>query len=512
MATNKQDSNLTGLRYARESSLRVLPGSGGVDAVWHPLEPNSYNDFGANYAKTARNPINAARQRKKGATTDMDASGGFNQDLTIDNSHDLLQGFFFAAMRQKATTASLNGAAVVISAVDGTNDQFEAASGLGSFKLGALVKASGFTNAINNGIHYIDGVAAGALDTTTNLVTETPPAGAKVETVGFQLVADEAAIALNGSLVRLTASTTDLTTLGLIAGEWIFVGGDASINHFDDNIGFARIKTIAAGYLEFDKVTWASPANEAGTGLTIRLFFGNVLRNEFDPTLITKRTYNLERTLGVSDLGALTQAEYLEGAVANELTLNVPEADKINMDLSFVAIAHTTRGSDVGPKPGTRLTLPANAEAFNTTENLPRIRLSLVDPADATVTPLFAFATDLTLTVNNNVTVNKALGVLGGFDTSIGTFEVGGSLNVYFSDVAAIAAIRDNSDVTLDFAMVQENTGFLFDVPLLSLGDGRLDVQQDQAIMLPLENSAAESDYGYTLLMMHFPYLPDLAG
>jgi hypothetical protein len=72
--------------------------------------------------------------------------------------------------------------------------------------------------------------------------------------------------------------------------------------------------------------------------------------------------------------------------------------------------------------------------------------------------------------------------------------------------------VRDNSDITFDFCLVKQNKGLVFDIPLIALGDGRLNVEQDQSITLPLENVAAQSDYGYTLLMMSFPYLPTVAG
>jgi len=101
--------------------------------------------------------------------------------------------------------------------------------------------------------------------------------------------------------------------------------------------------------------------------------------------------------------------------------------------------------------------------------------------------------------------------VLGAFDTSAGTFEVGGSMTAYFADVAAVQAVRNNEDITLDLILVKDNKGLLFDVPLLALGDGRLSVEQDKAIELPLETNAAESAFGYTLLFQSFAYLPDRA-
>lgn len=504
MAT-KIDSNITGLRYAEEASLKVLPGS----PVWYGLEPNSYKDFGSTIKTVARNPINPTRQRKKGVVTDLDASGGIVQDLTLANTARLLQGFMFSDVREKKTTMPMNSAQVVITSTDSTSKEYRATAGLNGFVPGQLVLASGSAVAANNGIKTVATSLAAALAVVEAVTTEaSPSANLKLEVVGFKFGVATAAITLNGSLVRLTSSTTDLTTLGLIPGEWIYLGGDAAGSKFVNNQGFARISVIAAGYLEFDKTDWTGVA-ELATGLTIQMFYGSIFRNEFDSALIKRRSYNIERTVGSDGTG--TMSEYLEGSVANELTLNIPQADKVTMDLSYIALDNVQRDGAEGLKSGSRPTLAID-DAFNTSSDFSRIKLASVSTTDSAPTPLFAYTTDMTVDLKNNASPAKAIGVLGGFEINTGTFEVGGKVTAYFSTMASVQAVRNNASVTLDAAMVKSNKGFLFDIPLLTLGDGRLTVEQDKPIMIPLENMAAESALGYTLLFQTFAYLPNAAG
>lgn len=500
---NKIDSNATGLAYAEEESLKVLPGT----PVWYELEPNTYSDLGGELSMVARDFINPSRQRKKGTITDLDASGGFNSDVTESNMIRLLQGFFFADAREKFSTQSLNDTAIPITGVVAATDDYQAASGLNGALVGSLIKASNFTEVANNGLKTATVIAAGAITVSESLVDEaSPPADSKLETVGFQFPSGDLDINEDTTFVKLESTLTDFTTLGLNIGEFIGIGGDSAAFRFvNTEPGYGRIKAITTDTLTLDDTTFTA-TDETGTGLTIQIFFGTVIRNEKSPALIVRRSYNIERQLG--DDGNGTQSEYLEGAIANEFTLNIPQADKLNADLTFVAMDSTQRDGTTGVKTGTRVTADGE-DPFNTSSDVFRIKLSVVDPASMNPTALFGYVSEANVTINNNVTPNKAVAYLGAFDASAGNFEIGGSLTAYFSEVAAIQAIRNNSDVALNFIAAKDNAGFVFDIPLLSLGGGRLNVEKDAPITIPLEPSGAECAEGYTLLSTFFQYLPD---
>jgi len=503
---NTVDSNITGLRFAEEASIGVLP----TTPVWYPLEPNSYNDFGGQLKTMARNPINPTRQRKKGVVTDLDASGGFVQDLTQTGLTRLLQGFLFAALRQKASTLPLNGTQVVITGVTTAADTYAAASGLGIFAADDLLLASNFSNPMNNGMKHVSSATSTTVVVDTDTVDEAaPPSNASLQKVGKQLAAGVASISTASGYPRLVLSAGNPTTWGLIPGEWIYIGGDAAATRFAlaANNGFVRIRSIAATYIEFDKTSGVA-VTDAGATKTLQLFWGNVLKNESTAALIARRTYQLERTLGSDAVGV--QSEYLVGAVPSEMSLEVKQADKITTTLSFMATDNEHRNGTTGVKSGTRPTL-LDSPAFNTSSDFSRVKLHQVTDGVTDPDPLFAYFTEMTLTLKNNLSPNKAVAVLGAFDMAAGTFEVGASVTAYFSEVAAIAAVRNNADVSLDFAVVKGNAGLLFDLPLVSLGDGRLKVEQDKAITLPLTIEAAVGSAGHTLLLNEFPYLPTVA-
>jgi hypothetical protein len=501
VARKKIDSNETELAYAEEESLGVLP----VTPVWVPQEPNSYDDLGGELTLLARNPINSSRQRKKGAITDLDASGGYNQDFTLSNTPDLLQGVMFADYRRKLNSA--------VTAVTATGYAVADETG---FTSGQLVFASGFTDTANNGVHTVTGTSAGEVTVAGLVVEAFPPAGAKIEVVGVVGTAGTLDIDASGTWPRLTSSAIDFTDYDIIPGEWLFIGGDAAGTFFTNaaNNGFKRVRSVAAGYVEFDQ-SEAVMVTEPSTTETIAVYMGRVLKNETG-ALIKRRSYQIERKLGAPDTAsANVQSEYLIGAVPGEFTMTIEQADKINCDIAFVAIDNEQRTATEGLKAGTRATLQ-ELDAFNTSSDFATMRLSINTPGNEAPGALFGYLTELSLSINNNLSVNKAVAVLGGFDITAGTFEVMAEATAYFSTVEAVAAVRNNENVQLYAAVAKENAGFVVDLPLIALGNARLNVEQDEPITLPLTMDAATAsklnpETDYTLLWVFFDYLPNRA-
>lgn len=511
---NKIDSNVVGLAYAEETSLKVLPGTGGVDAIWRPLDPNEYGDFGADIKTIARNPISADRQRKKGVVSDLDASGSIVQDVTQNNLTRLMQGFFFANLREKVNTAPLNvNAPLTVGVTSFGAGTIVCTAGSGAkFVVGNLILVTGMVNSVNNGLFRISAITTDTLTVvgTTTTVVETFPATGRVEVVGFELADNTASLAIANGLLELNISSGTFLNRNMNVGEWIYIGGDTLATRFSgttNRSGYARIESIAATKLTLSEPTWVAANEAAASGKTIRVFTGSFLRNEESAALIRTRSYNIERTLGQDDFGV--QSEYLEGAVANEYELKFDTADKLTADLSFIALNQTIRNGTTGVKAGTRLSV-IDEDAFNTSNDVFQLRI-FVYGTTPTPASLFAYAQEGSIMVKNNCAGAKAIGVLGSFDVNVGSFDVDSELTVYFSDVAAIQAIKDNASVGFNMITAQRNAGIVYDIPLLTIQGGRPDIKANEPIALPLKNQGAKSRFGFTIAQTYFAYLPTVA-
>lgn len=509
----RSDSNTTEARWSEETSFKTANGS----AQWNLIEPNSFTGASAKFTKVARTPIKADRQRDKGVLTDLDATFGFQTDLTQYNSQDLLQGLIRAALRKKTT---FGGAGQLVS-VNGTS-QFTAASGLTVFPIGSLVVLRNGTKAAGNSykLFRVTVSTATALTVTPTANAETLPANATLSLVGVQTAAGDIDVDASGSLPKLTSTVLDFTTLGLVVGQSIWIGGDNALEKFATNAVnncLARVRSITATALTLDKTSKGAMITEAQTTQTIHIYFGDsVLKNELG-SLIVRKSYQLERQLNFPDDASPTQiqSEYFTGAVFTKSELTFNQAEKIVLENSFMAADQELRTGVTGLKSGTRPAIET-ADAQNTTSDLKRVRLAKVITGNTAPTPLVTFIKSAKITIDNNDQPLKALTVLGAFEMSQGDFAVSGSLDCYFATIDTIDAVRSNLDCTLDVMEFHNNSGWTMDLPLISLDDGSITVAKDQPIMLPLNFNAAsgeavDTSLDYTTCFTFFAFLPNLA-
>src|SRR5215217_5952909 len=298
----KIDSNRTGLSFA-ETICGRLPSvaEDGYNPTWFELEPNSYDSMGGALTTTARSPLSASRQRKKGVVTDLTAGGGFNQDFTKSNHDRLLQGFFFADMHQKAQTKPFNGEVVVITGADTTGDTYTAPNGLSRFRAGQLVLVSGFLNTLNNGVKLLSGVSDVAITASTNLATEVAPAGVEIKSVGWQLAAAGANIVMVGDIPQLTLTTTPVGSTGTVTITTAVADDTVTI----DGVEY----TFKAAIVDPYDVLIGANATATAANLAASIN-GNVLRTPAHPTVTASPA-----------LGVVTVNPKIKGTSGNAITL-----------------------------------------------------------------------------------------------------------------------------------------------------------------------------------------------
>lgn len=502
------DSNDVTLSLADETGIGIVSNI----AVWRQREPNSFADFGGTPTLASR-AIIGSRKRQAGSIVGIDVKGGWNEDFTMTNWRRQLQKLFCNLLTEKGDTSGLAiGATVVaLTSVANSDSSFNAASGLDAgFIANALIMASGFTNAANNGLMKVTGAPTSTkIITNSTLTTEaSPPAAARLEVVGQQAASADLVAVYSGGVFSLTSTALNFTTLGLHVGEWIFIGGDNAGSKFVTiTPGYARIYSIAAHAIVFDKTTFV-PSADAGTGQKIQLFFGKYIRDPASPTIYTSQ---LERLLGND--GAGTQSEYVLGALFNEATLNWPKKDKITLDAAYLGIDYEHRSGATGIKASSARIAPLGESALNTSSDVFRATFAPAPLSSAAInlTPYFGYVTDGTFKLSNNGSVDEAIGSQVGFDINTGDFTVEATFNAYFSVLQLLIDLRQHTLATVDMIVARNNAGWIFDLPVVELKTSMPKPEKDKPIMVPVQVEAVQNANGYLCHFQSFSYLPAVA-
>ncbi|WYV98940.1 hypothetical protein [Stenotrophomonas phage CM2] len=117
------------------------------------------------------------------------------------------------------------------------------------------------------------------------------------------------------------------------------------------------------------------------------------------------------------------------------------------------------------------------------------------------------------MTINNNTTGVKAIGVEGNMDINVGTSGSGR----FDHRMLPGHACREGHSLQCGrgrhrVALVGNQVGVVFDMPKMGLSNGQTTIEVNQPVTIALDMAAVRNDLGYTMRYAYFAYLPKTTG
>lgn len=348
----------------------------------------------------------------------------------------------------------------VITGVTATTGTFAIVdqSGSGGFagtsvKAGHLIRSTGFANANNNTVRKVTSATATTIVVGASILTDeaAPPAGARIKVVGFEGASGDITATASG----LASTTLDFTTLGLSVGQWIKIGGSATSNQFATTAcnGWARITAIAAHALTLDNLPsgWTT---DTGTGKTIRVFFGDLIKNG-----TTLYGLSIERSF----LGQAAPTHIIQrGMCGNSLRLDFASERIITGAVEFIGLS----GSQGTSANGSTYAAAPTGTAMAANASVGRIAEGGVTVAS----PNWVRTAGISLA--NNLRTQTAVGTVGAVGIGMGECEVTVSLESYFGSNALYQKLLAGTPTSVNLRSTQNSQAVIADVPRLTLTDG----------------------------------------
>jgi hypothetical protein len=345
-----------------------------------------------------------------------------------------------------------------------------------AFVVGHLIRTTGFTAAGNNGLFRITTGSATVPAVGNSLLTDeaAPPGTARVKVIGFQGVASD----INATATGLSSSTLNFTTLGLAVGQWVKIGGTGAAFRFVTAAlnGWARVTAIAANALTLDNlpVGWTT---ETGTDLTIRVFFGDRIKNG---------TTTIGMTIERGFLGQTVPTYIVQrGMVVGELTLDATSKQKLNGVATFLGMggAQSTTTLDASPDAA-----PSVADYPIMAANVNVGRIAEAGAAVAAGNWVRAIQVRL----NNNLRALESVDEASPVDIGDGAFDVEVTADTYFGSNSLYTKLLAGTVTNMNFRVAKENRALVFGFPRLTAMEGNPNASgRNTDVMLPLRLSAS---------------------
>lgn len=289
---------------------------------------------------------------------------------------------------------------------------------------------------------------------------------------GAMLASWGSTLTLTAATISAAASDNSLNFSGnncpaFVAGQWVkitgFTGGSAGLMP-----AYAQVVSRTVSKLVVSGVTLVDDA--AGESVTV---VGTMIRNG-----TTKKSFVMEKFF--SDV---TQYQTYTGCMVQQWDLEVSANQILKgkfdiMGKTALAMAGSTAGTG-GP------TAAPTKDVLNATSNVATIR-------EGGAALSGTFAQNLKISLNNNLRAQPGIGVLGTTGIGMGTSQITGSIEFYFTDATIYNKFRNNTASSLSFRVADAagNT-MIVTMPRIKYSDGNVGASGiNQDVIVPLSFQA----------------------
>ena len=486
------ESNSLLVKRIRETTYGEVPSSGDAQIIAVTGETLK---LAIDNARSER--ITDDRNNTSTIQTGARGQGGIDNEFSFDMSVPEIESALFNTFSNNVAIAN-TAADTEITAVDNASNTITVAAGGAAFVAGSMVLLEGFTNPLNNGVFKVASSTATTIvlaDTPTLTDEAAPPKGARIKRVGHQATTGD----IDATLTGLTSSTLDFTTLGLVYGQWIKIGGADAATKFDESgatdaedyvNNWVRITKIEANTLTLDNLPpeWEAVA---GTGKDIILWIGDFIRNGK-----TKISHSYELAYTSQD----NFDYYLyRGFIVDQLVLGFTAGSISTLNATFLGKDLVINDTSIDATP---IEAP-DEQSFNAIDNVARVLEAGQDIADPNL------ARSFTVTINNGLAERTALGFKGATSIRAGDVSVVVALNTYFGNKRFVEKYVDGSKTSVGLVTSNENQGFVVTVPNARVTDNDFNATgRNQDVECALELTAEKSRTDpYSIQIDRFEYV-----
>jgi hypothetical protein len=405
-----------------------------------------------------------------------DVNGSINIDVSypvdLTPESEMLQSLLLNSWTNTPSRDNDGTADSVITAVATTNEVLTCTTGA-AFVAGHLAKFSGFGVVLNNGVFKCTlGSATVPRFIGAGLTDEAvPPAAARVKVVGFQGAAADITATASG----LGSTLLDFTTLGLVVGQTLKIGGSAAGDRFATAAlnKYVTVSAIAANALTLANLPtgWTT---DAGTGKTIKVWFGDTMKNGTVQAAITLEKGFMGQAVPNYHVGT--------GVTINTRTETLASKSDVKAVYNIMGMggSHSTTSLDDSPDAAT------TAQVFASNINVGRIS----EGGSPIASP--NFCKSLEWTVNNNFQAIEDITIDSPAGNDDGSCDVTVKYETYYGDGSYYTKFKNGTPTAIHTALYKNNQAITRFFPRITYISGNpVASGKNTQVMLPLEGEAS---------------------